>query len=326
MKIPYIITSTSITAVINGKTYVTDKTHKEYEAIKAMLVSDSVEVDKLVELFDITSTVNRYCEGKILVKHGLVSYNDVPVDNYVTKKILQFMDEKLPVEPIVNFLNRLMKNPSRRAVSELYTFLEHKNMPLTPDGYFLAYKGVQTDYWSKHANLSTRVIRGKVDSSGRLNNAVGEVIEVERNNVCDDASVGCGEGIHAGSLKYANDWATSDGRLMIVKIDPADVVSVPTDCSCQKLRTCKYEVVAEQVDRSALSDTMTPEDKNRVQATSNNAEFSTDDSSLKSEEYDRGYSAGEKDAQLGLDCIDELLTDSDYRDGYIDGYNDCDPM
>ena len=31
---------------------------------------------------------------------------------------------------------------------------------------------------------------------------------------------------------------------MIVKINPADVVSVPTDCECQKLRASKLEVVA----------------------------------------------------------------------------------
>ena len=31
---------------------------------------------------------------------------------------------------------------------------------------------------------------------------------------------------------------------MIVEISPADVVSVPHDCDCQKLRTAKYKVVA----------------------------------------------------------------------------------
>ena len=30
---------------------------------------------------------------------------------------------------------------------------------------------------------------------------------------------------------------------MVVEIDPADVVSVPNDCDCQKLRTAKYKVV-----------------------------------------------------------------------------------
>jgi len=298
MNIPYLITSASVTVVVDGKTYVADKTHRNYESIKTMLVSDSTEFDKLIELFDITELVNRYCDGKISVKHGVVSYNDIPVDNYVTQKILQFMDEKLPVEPIANFLNKLMKNPSRRAVSELYKFLEHKNMPLTPDGCFLAYKGVGVDYWSKHANRMTRVVRGKVNDSGNIYNGVGEVIEVERNSVCDDASVGCGEGIHAGSLKYANDWAGSAGRLMIVKIDPSDVVSVPNDCSCQKLRTCKYEVVAEQSDRQPLRDTMTPED----------------------EQYARGFNDGERDAETDNDSKEDQLVDGIYKDGYIEGY------
>jgi len=301
MNIPYIITSTTITAVTDGKTFVADKSHRNFETIKTMLGSDETETSKLVDLFDITSTVNRYCEGKILVKHGAVTFNGVPMENYVTQKILQFMGENLPVEPIVNFLNRIMKNPSRRAVSELYKFLEHKNMPLTPDGCFLAYKGVQKDYWSKHANRLTRVVRGKVNDSGQLYNAVGEVIEVERNSVCDDASVGCGEGIHAGSLKYANDWAGCDGRLMIVKIDPVDVVSVPTDCSCQKLRTCKYEVVSEQVDRSALSDTMTNED----------------------EAYSRGYRDAEEDYLEGLENNEDQLVDGSYKEGYIDGYENA---
>jgi hypothetical protein len=30
-----------------------------------------------------------------------------------------------------------------------------------------------------------------------------------------------------------------------VKINPRDVVSVPRDCDFQKLRTCRYEVLAE---------------------------------------------------------------------------------
>ena len=32
---------------------------------------------------------------------------------------------------------------------------------------------------------------------------------------------------------------------MIVRFNPKDAVSVPTDCECQKLRVCKYEVIGE---------------------------------------------------------------------------------
>ena len=123
-----------------------------------------------------------------------------------------------------------MDNPSRRAVDELYAFLEHKNMPLTPEGNFLAYKGVNSDFTDKY--------------SGKFSNAVGEVLEMRRNGVCDDANVGCSSGFHAGSYEYAKGYASGGGNLMVVEIDPSDVVSVPFDCDCQKLRTAKYKVVA----------------------------------------------------------------------------------
>jgi hypothetical protein len=121
-----------------------------------------------------------------------------------------------------------MSNPSRTATHELYSFLEHKSMPITPDGNFLAYKGVREDYTDWH--------------SGKFSNKVGEALEMHRNGVCDDANRGCSSGFHAGSLDYAENYGR-DGHLMVVEINPQDVVSVPNDCDCQKLRTCKYKVV-----------------------------------------------------------------------------------
>jgi hypothetical protein len=140
------------------------------------------------------------------------------------------MQNELPFEPLVKFLEKLLDNPSRRAVDELYRFLEHKHMPLTPDGNFLAYKGVKHDFTDCY--------------SGRFDNSVGQVLEMPRRSVCDDANVGCSHGFHAGSYEYAKGYASNGGNLMIVEIDPADVVSVPHDCDCQKLRTTKYKVVS----------------------------------------------------------------------------------
>ena len=54
-------------------------------------------------------------------------------------------------------------------------------------------------------------------------------------------------GLHAGALNYVASYGSveSNDRIVIVKINPADVVSVPSDCNCEKLRTCRYEVVGE---------------------------------------------------------------------------------
>ena len=38
---------------------------------------------------------------------------------------------------------------------------------------------------------------------------------------------------------------SSGDRVVIVKVNPKDVVSVPTDCECQKVRTCEYQVIAD---------------------------------------------------------------------------------
>ena len=70
------------------------------------------------------------------------------------------------------------------------------------------------------------------------------MIEVERNGVCDDKNIGCSSGLHAGSVQYATDFGAG-GKVVLVEINPADVVSVPEDCNCQKLRACKYKVVGE---------------------------------------------------------------------------------
>ena len=303
MNLPYIISNTSVTAIVNGQSLTAASDHVNFQKIKETLASDSFDNDALVALFDIGHSVQLYAGGKVEVSHGSVKYKGEHINNYVTDKIVQFMGESLPVEPIVNFLDRLLANPSRRATEELYKFLEHKNMPLTPDGCFLAYKGVRADYMDKH--------------TGKFSNAVGAVLEMTRRNVCDDANVGCSNGFHAGSLSYANDWAGSDGKLMIVKIDPADVVSVPLDSNCQKLRTSKYEVVGEQTDRQPLTDTYTTD----YEAD----EYDGDDADAE-RGYDDGYGDGHSEAMYdaddgSLDDDDDVYSEN-YRLGFAQGVID----
>ena len=240
--IPYILTEQSLTVVIEGKAYTMNNDHPAWNQAKQSLKAE--EYVKLKNLFDVSAAVEDYLDNdsKVEIKEGLVRYDGEVVHNLVVDKILAFMRQGLPYEPLVKFLGKLMNNPSRRAVNELYTFLEHKNMPLTPQGNFLAYKGVTDDFKDFH--------------TGKFSNKVGDVLEMQRNGVCDDANRGCSSGFHAGSYQYAKGYANNGGNLMVVEIDPADVVSVPTDCECQKLRTAKYKVVAhyETIDAPPLDE------------------------------------------------------------------------
>jgi len=168
---------------------------------------------------------------QIEVKDGSVFVSGDVVRSIVADRIINFLADGIDCLPIFKFITRLHLNPSKRAVDELYTFLEHKHLPLTETGTFLAYKAVRQDFTDKH--------------TGKFDNSVGNVLEMPRNKVDDDKNVGCSYGFHAGTLAYATNFAGGNDRMVLVEIDPADVVSIPTDCEFQKLRTCRYKVVAE---------------------------------------------------------------------------------
>jgi len=263
MSIPYILTDKSLTVVTNGKSMTMESTNPSFENAKKALADEQYEL--LEEMFDTPKAVVNFSGGNIEVKDGVVLYKGENVHNHVVDRILDFMSNSLPYKPLVNFLDKLMENPSRRAVNELYSFLEHKAMPLTPDGNFLAYKGVREDYTDWH--------------SGKFGNKVGDTNEMPRRNVCDDAYIGCSEGFHAGSLDYAKGYGNG-GHLMVVEINPADVVSVPNDCDCQKLRTSKYKVAA-HFERK-LEEPLYGEDE------------SAGDESAEADAYNAGYEAAKR--------------------------------
>jgi hypothetical protein len=139
---------------------------------------------------------------------------------------------------LVRFVKRLDENPSKRSVDSLYDWVEANGLSLNADGHIVAYKGVTND--SKSIHSGTAFVNG-TKHVGQIPNAIGDVITMPRNQVQDDPSVGCHTGLHVGSHGYASSFGS---RLLTVTVDPADVVSVPTDCGAAKMRVCRYTVRA----------------------------------------------------------------------------------
>ena len=69
------------------------------------------------------------------------------------------------------------------------------------------------------------------------------VVTMERNAVDDDKDRTCSSGLHFCSKDYLGHFGGE--RIMILKINPRDVVSIPSDYNDSKGRACRYEVIGE---------------------------------------------------------------------------------
>lgn len=209
------------------------------EIVEAYKAGDEALLQSLISL---KAVVETFSVGQLSINATGVLYRNRPLHTVDAERVMAFIRDGFPFKPLANYIARKMANPSARAIEEMYNFLEHKNMPITDNGTIVAYKGVGNDFYSIRGNKATVVVQGTVNEQGQLLNNVGAVIEVERSSVDDNYKNHCSFGLHAGSLSYAKGWGP---RVVLVEIDPADVVSVPDDCECQKLRCCKYKVIGE---------------------------------------------------------------------------------
>lgn len=285
MAVPFMFVEGNLTLVLNNQSYQVLPDHINYKMILAALPTATAE--ELLEIVDIEKAVATFSDGLVEIKNGQVTYEGEIVHGSISKRILEFMSKGLPFQPLTNFLHNLMENPSMQSQKELYDFLEHEHLPITEDGHFLAYKAVRSDFKDKYR--------------GTFDNSVGQVVTMQRAKVDDDRARGCSDGLHAGALNYVASYGNVDSgdRIVIVKINPKDVVSVPSECNCEKLRTCRYEVVGEY-----QGELLKP-----LYA----SEFSQDDYE-EEEDYDHEYNWGWNEDE-------DLEEDFDEEDEDFDNYN-----
>lgn len=237
-KIPYILGENAVTLFVDGKPVTVRNDDANYYEVRKCLLDG--RYDDITTYLDLEKQVEDYTDGDISVKNGEVFYGEEKLNGVVVDKLLELMKSGLTDKnPFINFLKNLLKNPSKNSVDQLYTFLSKRNMPIDEEGLVIGYKGVGDNYHDRY--------------TGKFDNSVGQSHEMPRRTVDDNCENHCSYGFHIGSYDYANNWGGSDGKLMIVKFNPEDAVSVPDDCDFQKLRVCKYSVVGEITERKQLT-------------------------------------------------------------------------
>lgn len=237
-----LIQGKNIILVISNKSHTISKdTHVSYGKIVDALKSQ--DWDALHDLIEPKKAIVNFGKGHVAISvDNQVTWKGQPFHNALASRMIEMYQDGFPIDPMVRFMENLMQNPSKRSVDQVYSFLEKNKLPITEDGCFLAFKRVRADFRDVH--------------SGTIDNSVGQVVEMDRNSVDDNPDSHCSTGLHFCSESYLKHFGGQDDPVMILKINPRDVVSIPTDYNGAKGRCCKYEVVG-QVGQVAPADMFT---------------------------------------------------------------------
>lgn len=230
---PYLLSDKSLTVIINNLPFQTDRSNPHWDQIKVALEDPATDDQLLIGMLKPITAIASAFENhdRVRVENGNVFFGNEVVSSVLATRILDILKEGLDVEPWVRFANNVYENPNDWSREELYLFLERCNLPITQDGCFIAYKKVKSDYTDCH--------------SGRIDNSIGQLVVMPggRHAVDPDRDNTCSVGLHFCSKDYLS--AFGGQRVLLVKINPADVVSIPSDYNNAKGRCWRYEVVGE---------------------------------------------------------------------------------
>lgn len=261
----YTASPQSITVFVNGRQHIIGSDHSGFRALSEHLKETDHDAQFIEDCVDKAKFISRMTSGNITVQGSTVYYKGAPVHSTLATKLVQMLDMGHDATPWALFMDNLMQNPSDNSKAQLFDFLSSFNAPFTEDGCFLVFKRVRKDYKDVY--------------SGRFDNSIGAVVEMDRDAVVDDPRQTCSAGLHVCAIHYLSSGYGSNGRTIACKVNPRDVVSVPVDYKFAKIRCCRYEVVGDvdeagsgaQYNEATVADASfvdtTAEDPNRTAVT-----------------------------------------------------------
>lgn len=245
--------SSTVWMLLGGRSMVTDSTNPHFTEIVARLTTGTsseryADVDT-ADLFNPEFTLRRQfalVSDRVAVANGKVYFDGEEVSGALSSTILATMEQGGDFKPLVNFMERLFDNPNPNSREQLFPWLAKGGFSIDHDGYLLAYKGVRVNeedglLYSTFAGDA--IVDGVEYTDSLIPNYIGATVWMPREDVDPNSSMSCSTGLHAGRWNYASAY----GQVMLVRINPRDVVSVPSH-DTEKIRCCRYTVVATETE------------------------------------------------------------------------------
>lgn len=194
------------------------------------------DYDRLISLSNVYLALSKWSNNDLVITRTSATYKGQPIaqemTEFLVKVFLENPDAEDTFEAWSQYLS-LATDPdvSFKVANRLFMFIQKNDLTITPEGKVLAWKVVRPDYKDKH--------------SATYDNSVGQVLEMPRSQVDDDDNSYCSYGFHVCSWDYLRSFASTGDPVMQVEVDIKDIVAIPLDYNGEKVRVCKYTVVAE---------------------------------------------------------------------------------
>ena len=232
--IPHRVSSRSLSVLIDGRFRTITNQAANFAAIAGMISDGTATEDNLRDLIDIPTFINRITVGRVEVSSGEVLFDGKLMTNYMAQRLIDHMSAGEDIAIYASFIDNVMDNPDESVREDLFRWIENSNMPFTQDGCFIAYKKVDENYNSYHSGRN-----------GKVSHRLGSVVSMPRSECDSNRNQTCSTGLHFCAHSYLSIYEGNAGRIIIVKIHPANVTSIPTDYNLAKGRTCSYTVIGE---------------------------------------------------------------------------------
>lgn len=228
MSIGFMRTNDNITIIAGDRSQSFSKEDSDYEKYLQFIKQNDFE--SVEKLFNSDKKVIE--DAGFETKDSVIYLNNRPVVPLLANRIKRLAEQKKDSTNLIKFWQRLLNNPSKWCLESLFNFLDKNNCPISEDGKFMAYKAVRNNFTDKY--------------SGEVDNSPGkQVPPFLRNEVDDDRLKSCSFGYHVGSTNYVRTFGEMGDKFIEVLVDPADVISIPSDVNENKMRVCTYKVIRE---------------------------------------------------------------------------------
>jgi hypothetical protein len=270
-----------IVVMVKGRPYTIFSDSSNYAEAKEYIRSDNEQA--LFDLLDIKNSINRRFNGKVEVIGSTVYYvtkdgTKEALPTNLNKVVIRMWQQKENnITPLIKFYEHLKANPSKKCQDRLFDFITKYEIVIDENGNLILYKVVEkTSETNTYLDLYSHSIRQRI----------GETIKVERGKVDDDDANTCSQGLHVAAWTYLPHYGGTDtnkNAIVIVKVNPANVVAIPRDYNAAKLRVCAYTLLNEyHIDYGELPDVIYRIEQENKETSMNQEDRDDDD-------YDTDY-------------------------------------